>query len=364
MKKSKYMAFGDWESDSKIDPVEVLKEAKKLDFTNKESCEEFNHKYKAYFEKRSSLILHDLAKDKTWTYANIKKFLKWLQDKCPNNTLLESRIAESQYIPFHTALRSKNDDFVLAVLDMVSEERPKGTPGQQRGIGIEKAKPAAKTKLEMVLDAKTNGKENCLHLAILSKSRLMNRIIKECKSCPEMFTDKDNDGDTPLHVAVGSFDPEIVDLKINHQSNIPHHVVDQYNRRPSVQLLSSSYAASEVSATNGLYNESLSSKFSLYNTMLILLKYGKDAVFEINDSKNTPYQLRLENLKDRLVEAQPNRPRNVSFYKALREAEIEDSVASHIRLYCIQHLSRKELMKALYKPGEGKPPQIPEFPSD
>jgi hypothetical protein len=343
---------------------QILEDAKRESFSP-EPSPKFHNKYKKEFVKagstRDGTILHELSRrPEDCTNDKLGPFLRWLVGNYPRLLRVEAELYK-KWTPLHMALWYKNDTFVEIFLDK----------WDQKTLG-------------KVLKTAKAGSQNCLHLAIESQSRFTKDLIGKCSEYKEVFSQSDEDQDTPLHYAVRTLSP------LSHSDGI---------------------------GTNGAINDY--AQFSQLKTVELLIEMSSNTLLQANKKGNTPYQARIAALQERFdterdnavetngavvedeevdgdasdgeysdgevrdqedsdeetanedddedgvrgmgeqeeKEDEEDEEEEISSEDDLkfRKMVIEDPISSIIRSYCIRKFERVEVMKALYHSRQGKP---------
>lgn len=140
-------------------------------------------------------ILHHLAANdsKIWEETTGKLLLKWAWEEMGGKTLFITKVPPRYHSleipPLHRAIENKKSDLVDCFLQLCADE-----------YGI-KLKRKNLRDMQDVLEAPKDGtKNNCLHCAIRNQ---LPCAIKMASVCSETtLKTKNEDGDTPLHLAM------------------------------------------------------------------------------------------------------------------------------------------------------------------
>lgn len=354
------------DASNQFDPRAILHEASSVDFRQRDQADNFKRNYNDYLLGRTDTgtsrdnILHVLADNKdNWTDDQTQTFLDWLLKEY--HGLLEKK-DKLGYAPLFRALLDEKHAFVGSVLCFSG----------LKNLG---------NVLKLTCD-----KGNILHVAIDMESPHINTIIEKCKSYPAIFLQGDSTEETPLHYAVSlnvsEKDLEVVLRKygIVAKDALPKQQTvesgsalrrvgtsSQGPRPPKQHVLSPS---EPTPADWTLIDEGPRYGVKGIQPLEIvkrLIDACPPALSEQNSDGQTPYRCRefelrhskiVEDTLDKILETtvgtsdrvSPEEMRDVAF----RRIFVEDSIASHIREYCMCNLARDEIMRCLYQPGQGE----------
>jgi hypothetical protein len=347
-----------------INPIDMLKELAGVTFNDKESTDRFKEKFGAALQQASSStsktsktpnVLHELAakyddrKDQDWPEGRVAEALGWFLDNYPG---LLNKIDEKKMTPFHRALECTNDEFVETVL----------------------SRPKSKIIEQVLTQSSENG--NCLHLAIRYVGwydfGMVKRLIEKCKDHPELFAESSPGSQlTPLHVAltldVSPVESNIVSTLKKHgfwKHGTLNNEADGESLKHIKNTTTWKALADPQSWSPATEEESPEQQENrLLNDVVKPLTLASKASLQCTDTKGeTPYRSRESILRNNVtVQNLLKSVRPEDQEQAFRKIFVEDSMAAFIRKYCMEELPRDEIMKCLYRPGEGTGTVLP-FP--
>lgn len=299
---------GDDDSESETETDNVVKESRETDFSDANAAKQFEAKFKDHFGKaKKKSVLHALAESKNYEKGQ-ESFVKWLRDNY-SELLMCQDSSDYSNTPLHIAINKKNRSFARLALDAPN--------------------------IKEVLKLTNSYGKTCLHLAIEKRFAFTELLMEKCDDKNEAFRKKDNTGRTPLHLAVNVLRSIPQNMYVQDQSSaIQADNGRTYNPH--------SRAVPEAQSKKSMKPEEDKTKSITFNAERIidlLIEVSSETLGEKDESGDTPYQLLLLRLRKtkRSVEADSN------------------GVESKIKYHCMQAFSREEAIKALYKPGQGKP---------
>jgi hypothetical protein len=248
-----------------------------------------------------------------------------------------------------------------------------------------------------------HGSENCLHIAIRAgspKHQIEHLTCRLRAHYPDGFLKPNSTGNTPLHVLVGRMGDEMepnnlkyIKEAADYYANNPVTAVDGEGDDPETDenddYLTEDEGSEETEAegeedvgpaedeieeeqADGAKEEENHTKLEPLSRCNIIKKmidkidkqkHGTNALLTIkNEKKRTPYQERLEKLKEKLKSKEKSKlyPWFEQLDNSIRQEEIfweivaKDPIANVIREYCMRELPTTEIVKCLYTPDTGK----------
>ncbi|KAI8624862.1 peptidase S8/S53 domain-containing protein [Xylariaceae sp. FL1651] len=296
----------DWNFTTSSEEVRsLLDAAAKLDCSDSdaESTKLFRIRYADCLCRPEIGILHQLAKRTDWPAKKVKWFLqRGLGDGYRAHLIFKHQ--QSRDSPIHTAIKEQNGSFLRAVLRMTEHQ----TLGE-------------------IIETDTRDFPTAIHQAITYRSPFTNWLLG-AYSFTRALKKRDQEGNTPLHLAVSFLDKEssVENAKERYPCNLQLRTV---------------------------------ASFSSYDTVRYLIRLFPSALQCLNQNKHTPYQLRLHLLAENPSTSGATNSldeisdiRHINTNIRLRKIIQTDAVASYILSYCIRQYPREEVLGALYIPKE------------
>lgn len=263
----------------------ILKEAIEYPFQTENETQSFEQRYFEKFELNipgHGTLLHMLANERFLPTS--PRFVGWVLQKFPN--LINARDSD-QKAPLHIALKNGNAEFVELVLE--------NSPDSTLAEALEEC------------DVTTNN--NCLHEAILVKSRSIFKLI--AKSSEATFIKQNNRGETPLHIAAS-----------------PKYRIRGPLLFKKIGLQSSSKTAIKNSRDEPYFLQVVQS----------LLSHSAKSISLRNSQNQTPYRHRLELLEK-------NEAEGIIIQK--------DPIIQSMKYFCLRNFGRQNAIDILYATGKG-----------
>lgn len=357
-------------------------------------------------EATEEQALHVLATYTTQTeLSKYEPFLRWVCQKCPE--LLQCKYLGQP--PIHTAIKAKNSEFVRIVLENAPDSKTLFSPADDKnrtclhfaiqeksvltGAIIERAKELRKTVAEdyinVFLEKTYQTRQTPLHCAVAQEPDGEEYDTQDPEVSHQTQTTATMSTTIPYSIL---HDAPISERQVPHVETIlapvpsgaevPQSPVKTNGfSRTSQNLFPDETVhvdtlALKVAREKKFPARSMSFKptsdgptehqdiprYRVGETIRSLIDAMDEALLEEDSYKNTPYQAIVKELDESLEKAietgyekKVRREEEPEIYEyELRIGLRDDLRAKIIRNYCVEKLSRKDALKALYKVGEGK----------
>jgi hypothetical protein len=339
---------------------DFLQNAKVFAWDNQDHCEQATDYFSAFEtilqpNKHSDVFFHFIETYLSWEEPKVIGFVNWIGNG-PYRALLTNKQAkasnqEYSETPLIRAIVLGKAHFAAALLKV-------------DGITVNTL-------------YKVNGYGTCLHQAIKKESPLIKLMVEKSSVHPDLFLEKDKDGNNVLHLLMQTRGDELLVSRLECIVGL-RKKIDSADARGDEGTTSEpdTETDDDESKLRKLEFRKLKFRLEVLSDVINSLRVLKESPLQVSNEKDlTPYQLRVSTLKtskrvlsvlDKISD--PNRVLNfqekkmrkkVSLVKlqeqAIRKIIDADPIADLIRRFCIRKFKNsQECSRALYKPGNGK----------
>jgi hypothetical protein len=390
-----------------IKAEDLLKAARKVDFEVEKDIIKFQKDFELGLsnpvnnEAKEEPALHILATDINKTeLSKYELFLRWVCQKRPE--LLHCKYLS--FPPIHSAIQAKNTEFIRIVLESAPDSNTLFTPADDKNMTClhfaiqeesvlsgaiiarakELRKTAAKDDINVFLAKTWNKKQTPLHCAVAQAlddeeyDTEDTEILHQTQTTmtipdPILHEASISDRQVPrVETLLGSVPSGTEVPRSPVQTNgvlrrapdlFPDEAVaiDSSALKISREKKEQARSTSFKPTSDGQARHQDIPRYRVGETIRSLIDAMGEALLEEDIDNNTPYQAIVKELEGSVGEIVKSR-----FAKRVEEEEkpqcyqyvlrflLEDPRAKIVRTYCVEQLSRKNALKALYKVGEGK----------